>query len=474
MAKMILFELKKIFKSKFKLILCAFVLLGNLWMSHYYNVQYISAVNENKMELHGVEALRYLDQFYSDLKGTVNATYLKDIEMKKTEMLKRFMDHDKSKEVFGEYYPMILEINDKENLDPELVKEIVETTEKTCKQLNIPFPLSYNDDYTYLKIDMLYLTDYKHTRQAFWYFDGPSQVSPFMQILNEEENQKIEYIVVNNQVKIKDTGFADSFWPYEWLEKYPVQVIDYLNDRYENMSSSYDSTVGATTLFNCISNYMIWLLNMLLIIVLLADVFSTEQRHKMDQYLACAKEYKRITVAKITTVLIVTVSIFAIQMGLLYGFVSWIVPIKNLDVQAVIPNCLMPLRRFDLFTFKELLIRTGITVLFALLSVSIVTSVLSCLTQNRIFASIATMLFVALPMVFINNTTPFNMDYFPFEMLRMDILFGDNIRFGFNQLICIGENVYYTASIICVGWVIAGILLYLFCYLKERRHIVRS
>lgn len=79
---MILFELKKIFKSKFKLILCAFVLLGNLWMSHYYNVQYISAVNENKIELHGVEALRYLDQFYDNLKGTVNDSYLKDIEVK--------------------------------------------------------------------------------------------------------------------------------------------------------------------------------------------------------------------------------------------------------------------------------------------------------------------------------------------------------------------------------------------------------
>lgn len=474
MTKMILFELKKIFKSKFKLILCAFVLLGNLWMSHYYNVQYISAVNENKIELHGVEALRYLDQFYDNLKGTVNDSYLKDIEVKQAEMMNQFLNHEKMKEVFGEYYTTILGIDGKENVDPELVKEIVKTAEKNCKKLNIPFPLSYNDDYTYLKIEMLYFTDYNYLRQTFWYFDGPLKSMPFMQILNEEENQKIEYIVVNNQVKIKNTGFADSLWPYQWLEKYPVQVIDYLNDRYENMSSSYDSTVGATTLFNCISNYMIWLLDMLLIIVLLADVFSTEQRHKMDQYLVCAKEYKKITMAKILTVLILTVTIFAIQMGLLYGFVSWIVPIKNLDVQAVIPNCLMPLSRFDLFTFKELLIRTGITVLFALLSVSIVTSVLSCLTQNRIFSSIATMLFVALPMVFINNTAPFNMDYFPFEMLRMDIFFGNNIRFGFNQLVCIGENVYYTASIICVGWVIAGILLYLFCYLKERRHIVRS
>ena len=60
-------------------------------------------------------------------------------------MMNQLLNHAKMKEVFGEYYTTILGIDGKENLAPELVKKIVETTEKNCKKLNIPLPLSYND-----------------------------------------------------------------------------------------------------------------------------------------------------------------------------------------------------------------------------------------------------------------------------------------------------------------------------------------
>ena len=113
-----------------------------------------------------------------------------------------------------------------------------------------------------------------------------------------------------------------------------MNQIDWLNEKYENASPQMDTTIGAGVLAQSFDMYVIYLGYLLFLIVIGTNLFAGEKSKKTDVLLSCVKEYKRITTAKLLTMLLLVVSLFILAIIINILAVSLFFDIKNLHLSS--------------------------------------------------------------------------------------------------------------------------------------------
>ena len=118
MVKLIQFELKKIFKSKFNLLLLilifgtCFYMIREQSSRHYYPFEGENISLEGET-LSDIEAMRYLDEFKHLHAGNVDENYLKEMQDLYNSYIEKFqideLDDELMKKAYGDNYLEIIE-----------------------------------------------------------------------------------------------------------------------------------------------------------------------------------------------------------------------------------------------------------------------------------------------------------------------------------------------------------------------------
>ena len=357
MIKLIQFELKKIFKSKFNLLLLilifgtCFYMIREQSSRHYYPFEGENISLEGET-LSDIETMRYLDEFKHLHAGNVDENYLKEMQDLYNSYIEKFqmneLDDELMKKAYGDNYLEIIEAGMNGSMSEseieELQQKIYDAQDSSEFQYDVSLNLFYKNQDKSRILSMLF--------------------SPSYEMLANKEEHLINYNDIKNknyemhEYDSSRIDFHSGFLRAEYITEDELALlnedyVNWLNHKFLSNSTYADSEVGLETLNRMIgdsSMVLSRLLLILLIVVLCADVFSIERSNYVDQLLACSQKGNRqVYVAKWITMLILSILICIGFVIMAVGYVRYLVSIRNWNLVSE--------SQFFLFTYKELILQ---------------------------------------------------------------------------------------------------------------------
>ena len=484
MVKLIQFELKKIFKSKFNLLLLIAAIaiqclaLKEIVLSPGYLNYYI----DQNTSVNQIEYKQYLDEFYTQHQGIVTDEYINEWNDEYYQKLDEIIDKDKMIQIYGDNYEEMIIAGRNGSLSEEDMWEYIRFVEERSRPLGYDYaPIEYSDDGSArFKLNLYYksgMEGYGNTLHKIYYdldFITENQ-NVYLDVLNESKEHKIIASEVNGKTEIEDFGFLKTlgYFNPDLISQMNMNQIDWLNEKYENVSPQMDTTIGAGVLAQSFDMYVIYLGYLLCLIVIGTNLFAGEKSKKTDVLLSCAKEYKRITTAKLLTMLLLVVSLFILAVIINILAVSLFFDIKNLHLASYGYSLNNFGYIFILYSCFEMLLRQMGLIFCSFLCVAGLSAFLSCFTKNRFISVIIMIIFVAFPMLMTNGHTLLTI--MPIVMLccHTYFSFSSGIAGYLLPIVDLGGTIVHTATLVCLFWIIVSIILMMGCYIKQQRHIVR-
>ena len=476
MIKLIQFELKKIFKSKFNLLLLilifgtCFYMIREQSSRHYYPFEGENISLEGET-LSDIETMRYLDEFKHLHAGNVDENYLKEMQDLYNSYIEKFqmdeLDDELMKKAYGDNYLEIIEAGMNGSMSEseieELRQKIYDAQDSSEIQYGVYWPdIYYNEDGTF-SLNIFYKNQDKSRILSMLF-------SPSYEMLANKEEHLINYNDIKNknyemhEYDSSRIDFHSGFLRAEYITEDELALlnedyVNWLNHKFLSNSTYADSEVGLETLNRMIgdsSMVLSRLLLILLIVVLCADVFSIERSNYVDQLLACSQKGNRqVYVAKWITMLILSILICIGFVIMAVGYVRYLVPIRNWNLVSE--------SQFFLFTYKELILNNIGVLLTALLATASMTGFLSCVTKNRFASAIVSLCILLFP--FFTGNWPG-----PYKNIPSMIVYGTDLWWGEFKSIggVMASSLILTASL----WLIISLVIFVIGYIKERRHVV--
>ena len=331
-------------------------------------------------------------------------------------------------------------------------------------------PIQFSDESTHFQLEVYYLNsdDYAKTLHDLYYgFYSDMNAEMYFEVMNQSKENKIIASEIKNQVQIDDLGFlsllqSDS----DIVSLLNMKQINWLNDRYVNMSSQIDSIVGAFLFSSSLNYWIIYLVYFMVLIIFCSNLFSCEKQTRMDQMLFCAKKRRRIPAAKIYTMMILVMSIYAVSLLIDMISVMRIVPIENLNLAAVYTG--LGIRPMTvLYSYYELLARQLSLNLCAFLCIGTLSTFLSCFTKSRFFSAVAVILFTVFPLL--GTKSPL-LCYTPFVMINHVTYFNLNEGIAGKVLPIseIGGVIVDMATLVCLFWIVVSGIMMISSYMKAK------
>lgn len=480
MWKFIQFELKKIFKRKLNILLCILTVgLNFFFITQTIDIQITDQVGKTYDKK---ESIEIINNFYKEHAGIVNDDYVLKMNQEYHKQVDTYMkdkiDFDMMVNIFGKNYEEMRILGENASLTRDEMFTYIEQVQRNCKRYGIDIPMTWSDETSHFKIYDIYkensivLPEYEKTLKNFFYsYSSINDNKMYFDILNKD--MKIEAYEENEELIVTDMGFLKltSFSP-EYLEKMTMNHIQWLNDRYEKMNSTIDSTLSSSMIIRSLDFYPIYVVYLILIIVLCSNIFSIEKENRTNQIIVCTNRYKSILKAKILTMLLIVSNLFLISFLITVIYVLCFIPIENLHLQVIDLGFDLGMNGTNaLYSCIEFIAYQLCMLYFAYLSIGVITLGLSCFTKSKFVSGIITLLILFVP-IFCQGQkwiifSPFIMlnsqhAYFRWEPWMHDVLPVQDI----------GGIMIHTCTIVCLFWFFLSIVIVIACYLKERRHFV--
>lgn len=169
--------------------------------------------------------------------------------------------------------------------------------------------------------------------------------------------------------------------------------------------------------------------------------------------------------AKILTAIQIPLALLLIYLFSAWITVRLIVPIRNLDIVYVdwIEN--RPFIFEGIYTYKEILLTEISLIFMSFLAVSGITAFISMLFKNKFIGFLLTLALIVVLTLSKNVFTPG-------MMLDTRNFLSWNDIIGINMM-KVGSMIVTKAFYACVLWCLIAIVLFILCYFKHRRYIVR-
>ena len=477
MIKLVQCELRKIFKSKFNLLLLILIFGTCFYMIKEQSSGYYHSARDANISLEGdnltdIETMRYIDEFKHLHAGNADEKYLKekqDLYNSYIESLQMDeIDDEVMKEYYGDNYLEIIEAGKNDTMSEaeieELQQKIYDAQDKTEYQYGVNWPDIYDDEDGTFSLNLIYKNQDKSRILSMMF-------NPSYDMLANKKEHLINYDDIKNEnyeINEYDSNYINIHLGYlqmDFASKDNLDLIDenyvnWLNHKFLSNSTYVDSEVGLETLDRMLGDSnMVFsrLLLILLMVILCADVFSIERSNHVDQQLACSQKGNRqVYVAKWITMLILSILICIGFVIMAVGYVRYLVPIRNWNLVSE--------SQFFLFTYKELILTDIGVLLTALLATASMTGFLSCITKNRFIAAIISLCVLIFP-YFTGNWPG------PYKNIPSMIAYDTNLWWGEFKNIggVMASSLILTASL----WLIISLVMFVIGYIKERRHIVR-
>ena len=477
MIKLVQFELKKIFKSKFNLLLLILIFGTCFYMIKEQSSGDHHSARDANISLEGdnltdIETMRYIDEFKHLHAGNADEKYLKekqDLYNSYIESLQMDeIDDEVMKEYYGDNYLEIIEAGKNGSMSEaeieELQQKIYDAQDKAEYQYGVNWPDIYDDEDGTFSLNLIYKNQDKSRILSMMF-------NPSYDMLANKKEHLINYDDIKNEnyeINEYDSNYINIHLGYlqmDFASKDNLDLIDenyvnWLNHKFLSNSTYVDSEVGLETLDRMLGDSnMVFsrLLLILLMVILCADVFSIERSNHVDQQLACSQKGNRqVYVAKWITMLILSILICIGFVIMAVGYVRYLVPIRNWNLVSE--------SQFFLFTYKELILTDIGVLLTALLATASMTGFLSCITKNRFIAAIISLCVLIFP-YFTGNWPG------PYKNIPSMIAYDTNLWWG--EFKSIGGFMASSLILTVSLWLIISLVMFVIGYIKERRHIVR-
>ncbi len=489
MIQLILFEFKKIFKSKFHILFVILVICYSFYamtnsVSFYMELypselahlpfQHQKFVTLENEELTSKDVLRYIDAYQHEQAGEGNQAYFEKLMNEKEQLMEKFemyeIDEEAMKKAYGENYLDIMEAGEQKKMsEEEVLAYIREIEERNCEDhicyMDDPsVELTNEGDLTQFTLKPLYKNKEKVLALNALYANLITYSDKFY----ERDQYLIEPSFIEKNELNKDIFLGNI--PEKTKDQLKEEHLAYFNHKYIENPYTIDSNVANDLLiytFGFQGPVINQLLFIIVILVLTSNIFSIEKTNQMEQYLACSKSgFKQLTIAKIIAALILAIGFYAIYFIGTVLYISSIVPIRNLDLVSMIGVNY-------LYTYREVLLMFMALIFTALIAAATLSFFLSCLTKSRFVTILILLTAFFLPyfmkgieaFIFMPSMMIYGNDYLSFQqsMVGTDLL----------NVVKIHELVLPLSVFVTGIWLIVCVILYACCYVKQRRHHVR-
>ncbi|MEG0366941.1 MAG: hypothetical protein RR585_08915 [Coprobacillus sp.] len=465
MKRLIVSELKKLFKSKS---IC-FVVVGFMLLSIFVSVACMGedANHSEYMNMSGEKVnLRTTLQDANDNMHKYAGEWTldkgqqikKDALDKLNQLSMDAIDIDKMKDIYGDKYQTVIDMyqgkivmEDKEigkfleNLDIDQFRFVSTLNgENRCPEVYFRDTAKLN--YLLIQYGYLYYSihDIEFLKNGF----------PIAEVLDDVLlDKKIDKQEFDRFEKEKDLRGRDA----ELFEAY-------INEKVEALPTEFDSEISKDMFVENIG--MVFFIATLVIIVVIANIFGIERQYNVEQIIYPTQSTKfKITIAKIITS-------FIVSLGILWGatllfFISFyiILPPYNWNTMFLSTDMLS-----YIFTYQEVMISGFVLASLSALVVTTLSLLLSYLTKNRFVVVIVLFSLVALSWGMIGNG---NMSLFlPVEMSLFTFFFSSGQ--GWFPYVFINDSIVSMRTIVTIGWSLIIIFITSMIIFHSRKSYIRS
>lgn len=460
MEKLILFEFKKILKSKFNIIMILLVFGICFYMTidhvkHYYDNSYTTVISFSNEKMSSYEVLQYLDEFWHSHVQDVDENYFEKMELLKNAMMEEYalneLDEEKMSAIYGENYQNFMQAGIDGTMSYEKIHE---------------YSVQCEDRY------YQYMKDYPHYTLVSLNGDVTFSLKPFYK---NEQFMPLMNILFNKLDNLQYLYHEEKHELYMW-EDLPQIYLDYISDRYESLPNHVDSSVGLDMLiylFSGVNTNFIYMLLILLILILTSGLFSIEKEAKVEQVLMCtAKGYKEVTTAKLICAVLIAIAVMGGYLLFACCYIRSIVPFRDWNTPYISSFLSLPL----IYTYKDIILIPIGMFIMAALAASMMSAFLSCLTKNRFICAVVLIILFMLPYF-----VTFQQGYYLWALIptmmteALNFLLWGFGRFGYQvPLVKIGTYLMPLYLWVRIIWGALIILMCIYCYFSQKKHLLHS
>lgn len=505
MIRLIGSEFKKIFKSKFNIVLWLLFVsyTGGLAASVYHDgINDITLGYESEPEWvfqdehgndieNGLPYVRFADKLQHQYQGTLDEALVhqqaQDLRNINTKFPRKTLDKEAMIRSYGNNYETFLEEASQGKYSMNELNEHLMSTQQTIyswesdggddqpasTKIKAYFRNYYKEDYVRSLYETSYIGDY------------------FMPSLKQEalgnENVRVDGWEKDrlNVVHVQETEEDSLYLNAIGISKKELgkerEIADYYVDKYKESPRAYDSVIGNTVFIKALSNINV--ISLLVIAILLANTFAREATCKTDQIMVPTKVgNKNITIAKISTGIIIALGTIVIQVGIIFILSCIFLPMRdwNLEYFAQSGVFLNGVNEW-MFTYKEM-IQSAIGLMsIAALGTALLTLTLSYISKNRFFVIIPMILFLLSGIALVYVLRSMFQDaviapFLPSQMMMFTQFFGSDFSSAslFLPVFEFQGHMIAWKDVSMLSWSAGIILMIIGIVLHSRRHFVNN
>lgn len=462
MKRLILRELKKIFKSKATLILLIILTIGCA-ISIYFNISNYSPIYEEQRsyanlqgeKINHVEAAKLVDKILHGYAGEWNQEKINQINQDFYDLLKEYprneFDESSMKKIYGnDYLDYVRNVEEngcdedefRERMDKNNVKSYSFMTDEDG---NIILNYYYKNDPILSVISLAYEgNDSSIFQGSHGYWN---------QEINEILKNKRTLLIDVDGRKMSTAGIIaqrDDTLSKEQRET----LIDYIQNEMNELPSTFDSSVPNNIFMSQLQ--FVLLIQAFVVVVILANVFGIEKQYGMDMIIYPTKVTKyKIVIAKFIAGFLIALGVLWSQILVSLLVTYLILPIHNWNIAVMA----MGGTQIEdvIITYSNLFLQTIVLSTIGTLAIAFITMILSYITKNRFIVVISMFVFLGFNFILqdlslipsiIRALHPYNLMNF------MNYFIGSNsCSFGFPYMF-IGNHIMLMRTLIVGIWIV--------------------
>ena len=474
MRRLVFSELKKLFKSRFHILL----LLGLLLYTGYATYQtYNKYPNTGRSDWEytdvdgtrikrGLDYYRRADQILHQYKGIANEelyqTYRHDYQSILDQFPQETFDDTFMTKMYGKDYDQFLKNARDGKYNNEQLWEEIHDREIYGSWANednhFYFDLYYENDHVRTMYQMIYLNTLN-----FSSYD-PALEEPPMDVFTENFYQ----LCTNDKTSLSYDELRDQGNTTDAAMKEKLIGKD--------LNKSFDSPVGNNLLINALGNINV--MTLIVIAMILSNSFSMEAYYKTNQILIpSATAMKKLTIAKLLSGILVALAILCFQYVIVFGLSFLFLPCRDLGMLTIdMAGTSLINVTSSLFTYQEMIVSNLLLNTTAVVSLAVVTMALSFFTKNR-FATIVPLLIVllvtSLLLPFQQLMNSFLDHFFWGNMMDTTSFYSGFISYPLPYVLILG-TLFSWKTLILLFWIIATVVIVTLMYRISKNHVVKN
>ena len=472
-------------KIKFNcfLILLAFILC--LGVLHLKNINHLSPIKQyasfDGEILSNTEVYQYADTFLHEHAGKIDDHYIDELKETENSIIQNYhldeIDEEKMIMTYGENYQAVIQAGIDGSMSDHEIAAINEKAKENNELCKSEACVLTSNEVAYEKYGMDGVDEEDKTFTIRYFYEKEESRNLLNLLLYGSQSYTGDYtveILHDKEEKLADNknyivgGRVTDKYYWRVNEEVEEEYIEWENQKYLNGSAYTDSGVGATLLAQALTtqNNPLLVVLLLCIVILVCQVFAIDHEYDTESILLCTKRgYNRVMSAKILTAIQIPLALLLIYLFSAWITVRLIVPIRNLDIVYVdwIEN--RPFIFEGIYTYKEILLTEISLIFMSFLAVSGITAFISMLFKNKFIGFLLTLALIVVLTLSKNVFTPG-------MMLDTRNFLSWNDIIGINMM-KVGSMIVTKAFYACVLWCLIAIVLFILCYFKHRRYIVR-